>query len=76
VDPFTAETYKVNLVHCPPIDPSEDIDMLDFFAKEYIRSLRLLKARQRWGSMRICDWILEMKTIAAAIVSPENNLQL
>jgi hypothetical protein len=76
VDPFTAETYKSNLVHCPPTDPSDDIDMLDFYAKEYIRSLRLLKARKRWGNMRICDWKLEMKTITTALANPENNLQV
>jgi hypothetical protein len=75
VDPFTPEVYKVDLIRCSETGPSADTDLLEYFPKEYARSIRLLKVKQRWDYTSPSDWQLEVNALIAAVDNKANGLE-
>jgi hypothetical protein len=75
VDPFTPEVYKVDLIRCSEPGFSADTDLLEYFPKEYARSIRLLKVKQRWDYTSPSDWQMEVNALIAAIDNKANGLE-
>ena len=67
VDPFTTEICSADLIRCLDNAPSEDLDNLTFFSREYVCSLRLLKLKKRWYHITITDWMREVSTLIKAV---------
>jgi len=75
-NPFTPEICKSDLIRCFETAPSDELDSLDFFAMEYVRAIRFLKARARWYHMPTQYWIREVSLLLTAVARPDSDLKL
>jgi hypothetical protein len=74
VNPFTTEFCKADLIRCSEVDPSAEIDSLEYYSKEYARLVRLLKVKQRWCHATPSDWFNEVNVLVTAIENDANDL--
>ncbi|KNG45596.1 hypothetical protein DDE82_000449 [Stemphylium lycopersici] len=74
VNPFSPEICSADLIRCPDNAPSEDVDNLSFFSREYVRSVRLLKVKKRWYHITITDWMREVNILIHAFSNSTNDL--
>jgi hypothetical protein len=73
-NPFTAEICTADLIRCPEADPLAEVDSLDYFSKEYVRSVRLLKVKQRWCYATPSDWYKDVNVLIAAMDNDANHM--
>ncbi|CAA9960750.1 hypothetical protein PTMSG1_04134 [Pyrenophora teres f. maculata] len=76
INPFTMEICKANVTYCHDKAPSEELSSLDYFAMEYVRSVRFLKVKKRWSNLPIAAWMREVDLLTKAVTKPDSKLKL